>query len=315
MIGCQSTNNIVDNSVQTTKQNEKGMIERDSEDTNISFGFVCCDISYDETESVLDKNSLYSIKYSIDFSFINKNDKFTIDYQLYDKNNNELYSQSDLKPKKQDLHSYIVHVDYFNLINIDFFRYHLFVHINDNVEEFVGDVSLENGIEIQSLNVGPIITKYENDTLVTYLTVGSVINTNAELQWIRLIPPSQEYFWEIPYTQEGYTVNASAVINDTKHKRYIDNGDYIFQINAGRHGIIQSKISIVDFYNNTTGANYGFPVISELENDKNKIVLDINASEKINNIEILLYSEIENTIQKIGVAKPLRVTSILQKKS
>ena len=288
-------------------------IEEES-DIIIPFDFLSADVTFDEVESVRTAESMWTVKYNLSFEFINKNNSFTVDYVLYDADNNEILNQQGVKPNKTDEHLFTISRRIESPFSISVFRYKMTAHCGGQDYEYVGETNVENSVSLETLNVGPIITRNEAESLVTYLSVNAVINGERGIQWVRLIPPSAEYFWDIPFEREGFITTASGTISDTRHKRYFDNGDYILQINAGRSGIIQRKIAITDYFNNTTGANYGFPIVSELESDKNKIVLDMNFHEKIDRMEVMIYTDYEGVMQKLGTAKLLLVREELSKK-
>ena len=286
----------------------------DEPEVIIPFDFLSADVTFDVSESVRTSESMYNVRYNLCFEFINKDNTFTIDYVIYDADNNELTRQNGVKPNQTDAHLFniVCHIE--SPFSIPLFRYSLTAHYNGQDSEYIGECPVENSMSLADLQVGPMITRYESDNLITYLSVHAEINGESGIQWVRLIPPSAEYFWDIPFERDGFVTTASGTVSDTRHKRYFDNGDYILQINAGRSGIIQREIPIVDFFNNTSGANYGFPIVSELEADKNKIVLDMNFREKADRMEVIIYTEYEGVIQKLGTAKLLMVREELSKK-
>ena len=322
LCGCQSAP-TVKNKQQSAEQIDDNKHEKQtvtnktvSEEPEIiiPFDFLSAEVSFDEAESVSTSESMYTVKYGLCFEFINKDSSFTVDYVIYDADNNELIRQSGVRPEKTDAHSFRVfrHID--SPFSISVFRYVLTAHYDGQDYEYIGECPVDNSMTIADLKVGPMITKYESDSLITYLSINATISGERGIQWVRLIPPSAEYFWDIPFEREGFVTSAMGTVSDTRHKRYFDNGDYILQINAGRSGIIQKKISITDYFNNTSGANYGFPVASELESDKNKIVLDMNFREKMDRMEVLIYTDYEGVMQKLGTAKLLMVREELAKK-
>lgn len=287
----------------------------DEQDVIIPFDFLSAEVTYNESESIQTAESMYTVKYVLCFEFLNKNDKFTVDYTLFDAENNEIVRAAKVKPSQADAHLYQITRQIDSPFSISVVRYTLTAHYDGQDYEYVGECPISSSLTLDMLNIGPVITRYEEaDNLVTYLSVNATISGDRGIQWVRLIPPSEDYFWDIPFTREGFVTTATGTISDTKHRRYLDNGDYIFQINAGRSGIIQKKIKISDYFNNTSGANYGFPVASELESDKNKIVLDMNFREKIDRMEVLIYTEYEGTMQKLGTAKLLMVREEISKK-
>jgi len=292
------------------KETDSAEKEREKELEFLDFTYA---FNFEKTK--LSDSGLYSVNYDLVFVFDNKDDKFTVSYDIFDEDNVKILSKSDVKPifdRKKSLYS--VSDSFFDFFSYKTLIYHLKIKTDVDESEYVGDYKSDFGQSVEYFVIGPIITKYENSGINSYLSVEIVLSGDENPEKIKVIPPSEKYYWDIPYQLEEGKIVGKGLISDKYHKRYLDNGDYYIQVHFGKKGIIQKKFNITDFFNNTKGANYGLPVASETSSDKNKIVLDLSLVEKIDKMELKLFSKIEDSLQNIGKVEILNVTNELVKK-
>lgn len=317
LFACKSKTDAIKNDTIIEKR-DTANIKTDLKETNrkekelefIDFTYV-----FNSEKTKLSDNNLYSVYYDLIFIFDNKNDKFTVSYDIFDEDNVKIISKSDIKPKFDHKENrYLVSDSFLDFFSYKTLRYHLKIKTDDAEIEYVGDYKSDFNQSIEYFVIGPIIAKYENSEINSYLSVEIVLSGDENPDNIKIIPPSENYYWDIPYQLEEGKIVGKGLISDKYHKRYLDNGDYYIQAHFGKKGIIQKKFNITDFFNNTKGANYGLPVASEISSDKNKIVLDLSLVEKIDKMELKLFSKIEDSLQNIGKVEILNVTNELIKK-
>lgn len=270
---------------------------------------------FNSEKTKLSDNNLYNVNYELTFLFNHKNDNFSVSYDIFDEDNAKLLSKSDIKPKfDHKANRYFVSDGFFDFFSYKELRYRLKIKTDGKEIEYVGDYKSDFGQSIEYFTIGPIITKYEDSEINSYLSVEIALAGVENPDNIKIIPPSEKYYWDIPYQIEEGKIVGKGLISDKYHKRYLDNGDYYIQAHFGKKGIIQKKFNITDFFNNTKGANYGLPVASEISSDKNKIVLDLSLVEKIDKMELKLFSKIEGSLQNVGKVEILNITGELIKK-
>jgi len=291
-----------------TDPKETGPKEKDFEFLDFTYAF-------NSEKTKLSDNNLYNVNYDYIFTFNNKNDKFTVSYDIFDENSVKILSKSDIKPKFDHKENrYFVSDSFYDFFSYKELIYHLKIKTGDKEIEYVGEYKSDFNQSIEYYVIGPIIAKYENSEINSYLSVEIALAGLENPDNIKIIPPSENYYWEIPYQIVEGKIVGKGLISDKYHKRYLDNGDYYIQAHFGKKGIIQKKFNITDFFNNTKGANYGLPVASEISSDKNKIVLDLSLVEKIDKMEIKLFSKIEDSLQNVGKVEILNITNELIKK-
>ena len=89
LYSCKSMQDKVDES-QKDKDKLKDNKENAVEKVNFDFlGFECF---IDENETVEDKNGFFNLKYKIAFNFLNNNNKFSVEYDIFDRDNNNITS-------------------------------------------------------------------------------------------------------------------------------------------------------------------------------------------------------------------------------
>lgn len=289
---------------------KSNIFERD-----VNFEFIEFDFSIVEDKSVVSDEEIYNVNYNISFRFRNRNNNFFVNYKLFDENNNVLLERKNVKPIKDKIkkNNFLITDNFLDTLYHSRIKYYLSVEIDNEKKEYEDEFLNKLFPLLDEFSFGPIITKYEDNKVNFSLLINLALKNCREVKWIHFIPPSLDSYWNIPWENNFFEIIASGVIYE-KDKNFIENGKYILQINLDKYGIIQKEIEIVDFFNNKTGPNYGLPIASEIEADKNHIRLDMNLLEKIDFMEIWLFSHIGANLQKIGVAKYLTPIEIVSKK-
>ena len=294
-----------DNGKNGTSQTQKGgLTEHDIESIFELTGF---EFSLNPVESVKNTDGIYDVRYDFKFSILT-NKSVTVSYKIYDLESDLLYEKESIKSGgiSQDKKEYFIE-DALLLYQLD-------VEINRKSYMFTGEFENPSVPSLTEMTAGPLITRIENRKNNVSLYINLRISNCNGLEWIRLIPPSLDYFWTLQYKTEDLDITSNTLINDSKHANYIDNGNYIIQINLGNLGIIQKEINITDYLNNKSGPNYGLPVAEEKNSNKNEINISFGQPDRIDYYEIWLFADTNKNSRKIGTAKYAVPDETIQKK-
>ncbi|OHD11671.1 MAG: hypothetical protein A2086_15985 [Spirochaetes bacterium GWD1_27_9] len=301
---------IIKDNNKTTKIDTK---KEEKIEKYVEFEFLGFNYSFYPEESVLSDGNIYKVNYTLNFNFKN-NLAFYCDYKIFDEENNLILEKNNVSVQKDSINenNFFINDKFSDFISHSNLRYYLKVYIDNKTDELVGEFQNQEMPILEDVNIGQIVSKYENKKLILNLFLNIAIKNPKDLKWIRLIHPSNSFYWNIPYENNEQFIRLNASLVDKRHQNYIDNGEYIAQINLGKYGVIQRNIEIIDFFDNKKGANYGLPIANQLDQDKNNIKLDISLIEKINSMELWIYDE--KTQKKLGVAKYLTPKNIIAKK-
>jgi hypothetical protein len=308
LFSCKS---VADNgSHQTEKKNPSTEHEADP-----FFELGGFEYSIDPGNSVRKQDDIYDMVYDIGFVF-KTNKPVGLTFKIYDIDNNLLYEKKDIKSGGVSLEKkeFTFKDRFTDSFSHSILLYYLDVEINKKNYEYTGEFENTSVPSIEDCSAGHVITKYENRKINVSFYIDLRIKNCSEVTWVRLIPPSKQYYWSLQTKPDGDSMTANGVISDAKHINYIDNGTYILQINLGRLGIIQKEIDLTDYLGNKSGPNYGMPVASEKNSDKNGINLNIDFPDKVDYYEIWLFEDNARNSRKLGSAKFEAAATSLPKK-
>jgi hypothetical protein len=232
---------------------------------------------------------------------------------LTDEDNKIIIKSSNERASFAGNHSYILNKKYKSLFLKNKINYSIIVKLGNSEKFYRGLYINESLPDLLLMEIGPVITSCIANKNQVNINTKLTINNCSNVKWIHLIPPSINYYWEIPYTIENNTVNAGGLIFDND-KSYISNGNYILQINFERLGVIQKDINIIDIYGNSKGKNYGLPLNAFIIDDNEKIIIKPEILSKIDYIEIWFYMQIGGEYQKLGINKITKLNEIILKK-
>lgn len=271
---------------------------------DVQFEFNGFHYEIDRENTEITDQGLHKLNYTLVFSFRNKNNKFTASYEIRDIDDNILVKKEGVSPLQKDgkLQEYVIEDNYTSVFSHSQLKYTLTIEKNDEQRDYEGNFINENFPTLTDFTIGPIISKHVDNKIHVSLSLELIILNCSDITWIRLIPPSYDSYWNIPWVIEDDIIKATGTIYD-KNKTSIRNGNYILQINYGEYGNIEKELMIIDFFNNKKGANYGLPVSNLEKEEKNQILLDINLIEKAHTMELWIYSKINDELQKIGTAR------------
>jgi hypothetical protein len=284
----------INNKENKKNSNIKNELKQEKE---IFFDFLGFDYSVSPEDSIAKNENIYQIKYNLNFKF-KTTKKIILNYKIFDEENNLLLNKSNIETKQISKNEALVKDSFFDNFNYSTLKYSIQAYNDKKSIDLTGDFNNSNLPILEYIKLGPIITKNDNRKVnISFFTEVSIKNCR-DLIWIRLIPPDESSFWIISTKQDSSGYVGNAVINENKN--FIENGNYLIQINLGKLGFIQKSIEITDFFNNQKGPNYGLPTVEEISSDKNYLKLDINLLNKIENMEIWLFSEKND--QRSGIA-------------
>ncbi|MCG8569912.1 MAG: hypothetical protein MJB14_07205 [Spirochaetes bacterium] len=322
MVSCKTTPDRQEHSADESSENN--LTEK------INFEFINFSFQVIPEESQISENNFYSVPYQIDFLFQNKNANFTVDLEIYDQSNKVIYQNNGLIPERQEKNQFLVKDKFTDLFLNRTLRFRLIAHYQNKREEYSGEYTLQELPYLDKLTIGPIISQYKNNVVNTGLLFHIEIKNTDTVEWIKIIPPSQDKSWNAQWKIEEKmdsdqgglpdhlenknVIVAKGSILDSKHFNYIENGEYIIQINFGTRGIIQQNFTITDLFNNEKGPNYGIPIVIQKGSDKNSLFLEVSLIEKLDYMEFHLFDNISGVEQKIGVAKIFTILEEINKK-
>jgi hypothetical protein len=307
---------------ETNKNTENKNIKKTDEKNNANeqetesfYKFSIFNFSVNQDESSEKTGGIFNVTYNISFSFLtNKN--ITLNYKISDNDGNILLERSDVKTGgiSIDLKNFIFKDKFTESFSYSTLKYDLEVNIGKQKFEYSGEYDNSDLPFIDNLKIGPVITKFDNRQLTSSLYVDITLKNTDKLSWIHLIPPSGQYYWDLQTKTDNDSVTSNSIINDSKHKNYIENGSYIIQVNLGKYGVIQKNIEVIDYLNNKTGPNYGLPAAKEISSDKNNINLEMDFADKIDYMELWIFNDAGKNSQKTGIVKFINpVRTILKK--
>lgn len=302
--------------------------ERNSEDKNETntgtvekdgVEIVRSEFSFDPEKSGLSDNALYQIEYDFALYCRNLDNQVKAGCTVFDDQDNVIYSAEDIKPVRESRGVYKIAFTFQDIFLHNTLKYRL--TLNDHGEEDIFEGDIRNFLipYCDTIGFGPIVTEELSGAIRTSLFVDFDIITPDhdffdKVVWIRLIPPSQDFFWDIPYETEDSRLACSGSVYDSGKGNYLENGLYILQINLGKTGVIQKELVLTDFFSNNQGPNYGLSVASPTGIDRNTIKLDINLKSKIEYIELEFYDKSGSEYKKAGRARVEKVTEAISKK-
>ena len=314
-----NTNSVIKNfenksNIEKNEKNEKNeKIRNNTENDKLKnettekyeIDFIDFSVSINPSDSIRYSENLYLTVYELKFEFINKDFNFFIELTLRDNDGNILLENKKLTPTLNAFknHSYLFYHKLTEKFTYSKLKYSIRAYNSDGyIKEYRGDYFIEKQPEIKNIEIGPFITSSINNKLVNSIAVNIEINNFNNIEWIRLIPPKRDSFWEIPWTADGVQAKASGAIIE-KNSDSLENGAYILQINFLQLGIYQKEIIIRDLYGNDRGSMRGFPVAAEIESQKNAVKLDINLSSNLDYMELWLYEKTGESMRKAGISK------------
>lgn len=260
------------------------------------------------------ENKRYQIDYDYLFRFKNKDGNFNISYTLYDEDMNVILKEKNIKPliDGRRRNGYIIKKDFKDIFYYSKIYFRMKILIDNEKKEYTGEFKNPVLPDIK-INIGPIISSYIDEKFNVSLLINISIKNCRTIRSIRFIPPSEDSFWEIPWEYDFNEIIAKGNIYE-RDNNYLENGDYLLQIDLDKYGILEKNIKIKDFFNNEKGPNYGMPIAYESAHDKNHIKLDIDLLEKIDFMELWIFKIINDEMQKIGTAKFLTSIETISKK-
>ncbi|HOV14378.1 MAG TPA: hypothetical protein PK771_08855, partial [Spirochaetota bacterium] len=259
-----------------------------------------------------DKNGFTNLKYNININF--KYDKrFKVKYTIFDEDNSILFSKE--QDSEEDSNNIFYIKNSFNdLLSHRIIRYNVISLVDNKEIEMGGEFINDKLPYIEKINFGPIISTYIENKLSISSSLELLLKNVNSIEWIRFIPPSEDFFWDAPYSFFENNVVSKTVIFDKRKPTYFDNGIYLIQINFGNYGLIQKELKLTDIFGNTSGRNYGFPVAEETLNDKTILKLSLPQIDKIERMELELFEEQNKKLNKIGIAKFISPIQEINKK-
>ncbi len=270
------------------------------------------ELDIDPSLSVKQNNGLYKVQYKINIHTIGSGE---LTCSLFDENNFLLYTSDLIKVTKR---SKPVTFTFDDFIFYNAIKYKILLkNKNNSIIEYEGILNKTDFPDYPHVQFGPVITESFNKERVTSLLINLEMNTkNNTVESLKIIPPSEDFFWELQYNVDTETslLTSNGKINFSDHKHYIENGTYILQLSLGTLGIIQKTFEVIDIYSNEKGPNYGFMVPIEKNNSRDRIELILNDINHISDIELFLYT-IENSETKpVGSLKTTIISDTLLKK-
>lgn len=317
VVGCKTIENREDNLPQDNNRQEHEQESPVTQEKEVEFEFISSSFSVNEEEAELDERNFYKPLYELEFRFLSSNTHFKADLEVYDSSNELLYTVSELLPELIDKEEslYAIRASFHDFFLHRELRFKLDVSEKEQLYELAGDLTTDQALPlIEKQIIGPVLTTYINQKLNTRLFLEITMANTDRVEWVRVIPPDQKSYWDLPWKRTNEQVIASGPIGDSKHANYIENGTYLLQISFGKTGLVQEEFSLVDFFNNERGPNYGLPVATQVETDKNEIKLDINLMEKLDYMEIHLYGDVNGTNKKLGIATFYSPLEVIPKK-
>jgi len=301
LIACQSGNKIKKEEI-----NKNIIIEKNTD-------LKLFDFSYFTETTGSNKNDINNINYNIEIKLQGNDNINQLDYIISDENDKILLNKKNIKPKIDSNDILIIKDTFISKLSYNKLKYTIKTFIKNEIKEINDEVLNKEFPILQDLIIGPIISQYIDNKLNVSLNVNAIINNCNYLKWIRLIPPSQNYFWDIPWLKEEDLITANAIIYE-KNKNFLENGNYILQINFDNFGVYQKNIDIIDYLNNTKGANYGIPIPNIVTDEKEYLKLKIFDINSIDYIEIWLYIKENEEYIIQGIAK-INPDNIINKKN
>ncbi|HPO49945.1 MAG TPA: hypothetical protein PLO89_06425 [Spirochaetota bacterium] len=312
LVCCKSLPDKDDAKKNNENKNEKIVLDKKQKEINekekftLEFVDFFCDIT-DAKETV---SGIFDLTYSYNFNF-RYGKEFKVFYKIFDEDNVEILSKEVFaKKKKSDIYS--IEGSFSDPLSHKILRYSFIAFLDNKTEEYGGEFINPTASYIEKFSFGPIVSEYKNNKLETSSSLEIDIKNVEKIKWIRFIPPSQNYFWEINYSFFDDRVISNSTITDKKNSHYFENGVYILQVNFGEKGLIQKNFELVDILGNSNGKNYGLSIAEETANDKNKLKLDIPQFENIETMDIEIFDS--NTKQKLGAASFLSPPKEIDKK-
>ena len=306
--GCKSSsmhirvNNIPDNYT----------VLQEDDSSKIIFEMKKIELDIDPSMSVKQNNGLYKVHYKIS---INTTGFGELTCSFYDENNFLLYTSDLVKVTKRSKPLTFTFDDFIFYSTI---KYTVSLkNENNSINEYEGFLNKPGFPDYPQIQFGPVITESLDKERVTSLLINLEMNTkNNTVESLKIIPPSEDFFWELQYEVDTETslLTSNGKINFSDHKHYIENGIYIVQLSLGTLGIIQKPFQVIDIYGNEKGPNYGFMVPIERNSSRDRIELILNDTNHISDIELFLYSNENSETKPVGSMKTTIISDSLLKK-
>lgn len=267
----------------------------------------------DKSKSIPDHTGFYKVFYEISFSF---KGAASAGYKITDSSGNILDEVKNMAVGKKQSEITSKFSDYF--------LYESFNYYVELIDKY-GEIFISEGIvinhdspEIDSTVFGPVLSEvYETGRKISLFIESNVLLNNNSIEFARLIPPSENFFWEMTVNSSSLSDSGNVTVGGkvffSDHMNYLENGIYIFQISFGKSGIIQKEFELSDIYNNKKGPNYGFMIPEERSNTRNQIELSINDIDLAESIEIVMYSMSDKQMRRLGKMRTALVSEVISK--
>lgn len=316
LFSCNTVNdNVIHNLSKESNNKEIFYNNKNTQEKDFKIELIKFNFDIEQKKNFNSINEIYKIKYVIIIVLRSNNHNFNISYSIYDEEMNPLLEKKMVEPKRKDSF-FIIYDSFFDYFCYRQIYYNIEIEKNGKIKSFKNQVINEKMPFIKNFEIGHILTFIEEKTnaIKTNLSLNISIENTKEVKWIKVIPPDEKSFWDIPFKHENNSISAIGNLNYKKHPSYIENGNYILQINLGEFGIIQKSIKIVDIFNNQKGANYGLPIVSELKSNKDLIILNLTLIDKIEKIEFVLFEKNNNEFTKLGKKEFYKIDNTILKK-
>lgn len=260
-------------------------------------------------------NDFFNIKYNIELSFKTDYSVKKVDIKLTDSYSNQLNEKIKIDYNKAESNLYHIKADFISKLSYKKINYLLMVTFKDGTfKEVNGELDNKLFPSVEELFFGPVISQYVNNKLRVSLKVKIYISNCLSIKWARVIPPSKDFFWELPVIDDAAFLKCEGILYD-KDNNYISNGKYIIQLNFGEYGVYEKELVLTDYLGNIKGINYGLPVLEKIVYDKENLNLNLPLLDKIDELEILIFSEIKTGVEPyfLGSFKTIPVNAIPMK--
>ncbi len=256
-------------------------------------------------------SGIYTVDFVITIILANYTNKNIISYRITDGDNTVLIEENEqrLLPDKDG--GFIIKKIINSPFIIDKFRLESTIKSNDKLIHDDKEFTLSNIPTISNVIFGPVASQVFSGKINTSVMISISIENAENLNNIRLIPPGHEYYWDIPYIVTDNRVYAEGAVTSDKESSSLPNGEYLIQLNFEKYGIIQRELLLIDLFGNSSGKNYGFPIIFLKTSTRDRIEFDIRYEDTIEKIDLTLYDTDKTLIGSFTLDKPI---SIFEKK-
>ncbi len=252
------------------------------------------------------------IKYSFYIGFANYKPEYRFSFRILADDGTVLSQGTDLSLHSGNQGGYFYSVDSITPFVHTAFLLDISIKSGDNIVIEEKNARLSGMPGINSVFIGPIVNQFVRGRINTSLSLNIDLQSITTLDYIRLIPPDQSSYWDIPFAVgENGRVRGNGVVTANLDSNYINNGNYILQIKMGDQGLFQRNLIIADIFGNTTGKNYGFPVPVVKNITRDIIELELRYKDIIKTMEILIY-DVNNNF--IAIYTPQNISDRINKR-